>query len=106
MKVAVTPLVRAQAEKTFSPADAAAACAELAAADLPLINNNGERVHLAILHLAAGDLGHFREHLTIAQRDWRDVLVAAGLANVDWPRVLQARGFRLTDLSPETLGRG
>ena len=105
MQVAVTPLVRAQAEKTFPPADAATVCAALAAADLPLINNNGERVHLAILHLAAGDLVPFREHLAFAQRDWRDVLVAAGLANADWPRVLQSRGIKLTDLSPATLGR-
>ena len=78
MKVAVTSLVREQAEKRFSPADAWTACAELAAADLPLIANNGERVHLAILHLAAGDLAHFRRHLAIARIDWRDVLVAAG----------------------------
>jgi hypothetical protein len=78
MKVAVTPRVRASAEKTFSRADAETACAELAAADLPLIKNNGERVHLAILHLAAGDLAQFRRHLAIARTDWRDVLVAAG----------------------------
>jgi hypothetical protein len=79
MKVAVTPLVRAQAEKTFPPAEATLVCAALAAADLPLINNNGERVHLAILHLAAGDFARFHEHLALAQRDWRDVLVAASL---------------------------
>ena len=79
MKVAVTPAVRARAEKKFTPADALIACAELAAADLPLIANNGERVHLAILHLAAGDLAQFRRHLTIARTDWRDVLVATGL---------------------------
>jgi hypothetical protein len=78
MKVAVTPLVRAQAEKTFSPADAEVACAELAAVDLPLISNNGERVHFAILHLASGNLAEFRRHLAIARTDWRDVLAATG----------------------------
>ena len=78
MKVPVTPVVRAQAEKIFSPIDAETACAELAAADLPLINNNGERVHLAILHLAAGDLESFRRHLALARTDWRDVLAATG----------------------------
>ncbi len=64
----------------FAASDAALVCAALAAADLPLINNNGERVHLAILHLAAGDLARFHEQLGLAQRDWRDVLVAAGSA--------------------------
>lgn len=78
MNVAVTSLVRAQAERDFSPADALTACAEFAAADLPLISNNGERVHLAILHLAAGDLAQFRTHLAIARADWRDVLAATG----------------------------
>jgi hypothetical protein len=76
MKVAVTPRVRALAEETFSPTDAAVVCAELAAAELPLIANNGERVHLAVLNLAAGDLAQFRVHLAIARTDWRDVLVA------------------------------
>ena len=78
MKVTVTSHVREQAAKRFSPADALTACAELAAADLPLIANNGERVHLAILHLAAGNLAQFRQHLALARIDWRDVLVAAG----------------------------
>jgi hypothetical protein len=78
MKVAVTPRVRTQAEECFSPAEAAAVCADLAATDLPLIANNGERVHLAVLKLAAGDRAALAQHLAIAQRDWRDVLVAAG----------------------------
>ena len=105
MKVAVTPLVRAQAEKSFPPDDAALVCAALAAADLPLINNNGERVHLAVVHLAAGDPAKFRANLALALTDWRDVLVAAGLADAGWPEVLQERGIKLTDLSPATLGR-
>ena len=79
MKVAVTPRVRAQVEKTFSSAEAETVCAELAATELPLIANNGERVHLALLHLAAGDLAQFRRHLAIARVDWRDTLVAAGM---------------------------
>jgi len=78
MKVAVTPRVRARAGETFSPGDAVIACAELADADLPLIANNGERVHLSILHLAAGDLPAFRRHLALARVDWRDVLAATG----------------------------
>jgi hypothetical protein len=105
MKVAVTPLVRAQVEKKFSPADAARVCAELIDADLPLVNNDGERVHLAVLHLAAGDVAQFRAHLAIAKIDWRDTLVAAGLGQLGWWRVLEARGIDLAQLSPRTLGR-
>jgi hypothetical protein len=106
MKVPVTPLVRAQAEKIFSPADAATVCAALANADLPLINNNGERVHLALVHLAAGDLAEFRRHLAVAQTDWRDVLVADGLGGENWPQMLAQRGIRFLTLSPATRSGG
>ncbi|HVZ65750.1 MAG TPA: hypothetical protein VG936_14385 [Lacunisphaera sp.] len=78
MKVDVTSHVAATAARLFPPREAARVCAELAAADLPLINNNGERVHLAVLQLGGGDLAEFRRHLAIACIDWRDVLVAAG----------------------------
>jgi hypothetical protein len=99
MKVAVTPLVRAQMEKKFSAADAAVACAELVDADLPLINSDGERVHLGIVHLCTGTLADFRTHLAVAKIDWRDTLVTAGLANLGWHRVLQARGIDPSSLA-------
>ena len=87
------------------PEDAATVCAELAAAELPLINHDGERVHLALLHLAGGNLEQFRAHLALAKIDWRDTLVAAGLAHLGWWRVLEDRGIDLTQLSRHTLGR-
>jgi hypothetical protein len=34
-----------------------------------------ERVHLNILH-AAGDLDHVRKLVTLAKRDWRDLIMA------------------------------
>lgn len=105
MKVPVTPLVRAQAEKLFPAGSAVVVCADLAAADLPLFNNNGERVHLAVLHLSAGNFASFRRHLADAQIDWRDVLVADDLANEDWPEVLHLRGIKRHELSSSTLGR-
>ena len=80
MKVPVTLSVRERAAATFAPDAIKIVCAELAAADLPLINNNGERVHMAILHLASGDLDRFRLHLAAAKTDWRNVLIAAGSA--------------------------
>jgi hypothetical protein len=77
MKVEVTSSVRERAEELFPPAEAAVVCAELAGADLPLINNNGENVHSSILHLSHGELARFRDHFRAAKADWRDVLVAA-----------------------------
>jgi hypothetical protein len=43
-----------------------------------------ERVQAAIVLLAAGDIGRFRHAIDLAAADWRDVLVASGLADEDW----------------------
>jgi hypothetical protein len=67
------------------------------ATDLPLIANNGERVFLAILLLSRGDMNKFRMELKQAKTDWRDTLVAAGLANADWPGVLRAEGIEISE---------
>ena len=50
----------------------------------------GERVRAAIVLLAAGDLGRLRQALNLAKADWRDVLMAADLADEDWPARLDA----------------
>jgi hypothetical protein len=44
-----------------------------------------ERVQAAVVVLSGGNSQRFLEALTMAQRDWRDVLVAAQLAQDDWP---------------------
>jgi hypothetical protein len=52
-----------------------------------------ERLHAAILKLAAGDIDALIVAAATAERDWRDVLVAAGLAEGDWPdRVAEILG--------------
>lgn len=48
----------------------------------------GERVQAAVVKLARGDLGRLDAQLREARIDWRDVLVAAGLAHEDWPERL------------------
>ena len=53
------------------------------------------RIHLAIIKLAAGDVTRFREAVAVAEQDWRDVLVAAGLGNADWRDQLRAAGMRV-----------
>lgn len=51
------------------------------------------RVHAAILLLAAGDVTKFDAALATACTDWRDTLVAAGLANQNWKAVLAKKGI-------------
>lgn len=59
-----------------------------------------ERVRAAIVLLADGNLTNLRAQIDLAKTDWRDLLVAAGLADADWPT-------RLDDaLGPETSASG
>lgn len=52
-----------------------------------------ERIRASIVLLANGDLARFRDAVELAKTDWRDLLVAAGLAHADWPaRLDQALG--------------
>ncbi|MFC0682871.1 hypothetical protein ACFFGH_33990 [Lysobacter korlensis] len=52
---------------------------------------------MGILLLAGGVPMQLESALALAKRDWRDLLAAAGLANADWPVVLQRA------LAPELL---
>ncbi|MFI5776590.1 hypothetical protein [Nocardia sp. NPDC051570] len=49
-----------------------------------------ERVKAGIIMLANGSLTKFRSAVDLAETDWRDLLVAAGLAHEDWPARLDA----------------
>ena len=49
-----------------------------------------ERVQAAVVLLSDRNSQRFLEALTMAQQDWRDVLVAAQLAHDDWPDRLNA----------------
>jgi hypothetical protein len=44
-----------------------------------------ERVQAAIVLTAGGRLADLHDAMALAQIDWRDVLMNAGLANEDWP---------------------
>lgn len=59
-----------------------------------------ERVHAAIVLLAQGDIARFRHALAVSTHDWRDVLVAAGLADDDWPTRLDRELGPVTSGSP------
>lgn len=49
-----------------------------------------ERAQAAVVLLAGGDVLRFGQAARLALRDWRDLLVAAGLAHPDWPDRLDA----------------
>jgi hypothetical protein len=51
-------------------------------------NQDRERVLAAVVFIAEGDIDRLRRAIGESQRDWRDVLVAGGLANGDWPTIL------------------
>jgi hypothetical protein len=86
---AVSPRLETKVRRDFPAAPAARALHRLATLQLPLAEQQSlERIQAAVVLLAAGDLYRLERAATIAETDWRDVLVAAGLANLDWPAML------------------
>jgi hypothetical protein len=47
-----------------------------------------ERVQAAVVLAASGNLARLRQMLDLATADWRDALVAAELADQNWPQRL------------------
>jgi hypothetical protein len=50
-----------------------------------------ERLVAAVVLLADGDAPGIERAINLAERDWRDLLVAAGLAQADWETELTRR---------------
>ena len=100
----VLSVVEAEVRSRFARQDALRVLSALEAAQLPFLKDESHvreraRVHLAVLKLANGSLAEFEKWLGEARTDWRDVLMAAGMANNDWRTVLGEAGFRV----PESL---
>ena len=89
--VGATPRLAAFATRTYGPrAEEALAASVGAVPGLPLAERQDpERLAAAMLILGRGDLDALARAIGLARRDWRDALVAAGLANGDWPAVLE-----------------
>jgi hypothetical protein len=78
-------------EQHFDAADALEVLAVLR--DLPpgvIGGQDLERVQAALVLNTAGDVKAFQRQLALAAVDWRDALVAGGLANAGWSRKLDA----------------
>ncbi len=99
MAYIVTDLVKRQVRKLFAPDEADLVISELETTRIPLVDDGTapERIHLAILYLSEGNLREFDQTLNRGKMDFRDTLVAAGLADADWPAVLRSRGIDYRD---------
>ena len=53
-------------------------------------DDSSERIQAALVLGAAGQWSRFEQQLRQLELDWRDVLVAGGLADDDWPSRLAA----------------
>jgi hypothetical protein len=53
-------------------------------------DDSSERIQAALVLGAGGDWERFEQQLRLLELDWRDVLVAGGLAGDDWPVRLAA----------------
>lgn len=49
-----------------------------------------ERVVAAVVILANGRVDRFFDAIELMETDWRDLLIAAGLAHADWPSTLDS----------------
>jgi len=86
--------ILSEVERSFSAEHRDYVATRLANTGLPLgAVAPPPRVHAAILWLAKGDRGKFDEALAGACANWRDTLVAAGLASQNWKLVLGKRGI-------------
>ncbi len=76
----------------FGDASATSVLDALGALELPFDGGEvSERILGAIVLQSGGDLAQFDEAVGLAKADWRDLLVAADLANEDWPMKLDQR---------------
>lgn len=84
--------------KRFAPNDWVEATAIIQGVALPLIDEADRRterarVQLAMIKISAGNMPELRRAAHVAAIDWRDVLVAAGLADETWRQTLAAAGY-------------
>ncbi len=91
----LTDRLRRQVTVDFGPAATADAIATLERIDLGEWRSTTslegrERVLTAVLILAGGDPQRLARFASEAERDWRDVLVFAELAQPDWPERVAA----------------
>jgi hypothetical protein len=66
------------------PADPVLVLEVLSELELEAAGQDRERILAAIVFVAGGDVEALERAIEVAEADWRDVLVAAGLERDDW----------------------
>lgn len=90
MEGGVSRRLEAAVRRDFDRGSVEPVLTRLSTLNLPLIETDRglERIQAAIVLVAGGSYSKFERAASQAETDWRDVLVAAGLANEDWPERL------------------
>lgn len=91
-------LVRTEVTRRFSQSQVDPAIEILERTPLPFLDvptreSDRQRVQLAAIKFAAGDLDKLRQATDLARIDWRDLLMATGLGGENWRAVLERDGF-------------
>jgi hypothetical protein len=87
----LTPRLSKRIRRDFPTGTADKVAGYLASlADEDFGGQDAERVQAAIVLASAGRWDRFLSVFGLLKLDWRDVLVAGGLANADWPTRLDA----------------
>ena len=82
---ALSARLDARVRRDFPPDRVVSVLNRLEALELPSAENQSlERVQAAIVLAAAGDEGRLEQAFAQAETDWRDILVAADLADENW----------------------
>ena len=95
MKTKITENVKSEINRIFGSSELKNIINIFSMTNFPIIlENDNERVQLAILLGSEGNMEKFNEFLELSKIDWRDTLMNTGLANEDWKRVLYEKGFK------------
>ncbi len=89
-RVELSPRILARIARDFPDSRASEVADLLSALDPPLHHSpdGDERLCGAVLIVAGGDVDQLLEATALAELDWRDLFVSAGLEHDDWPMKL------------------
>jgi triosephosphate isomerase len=81
----ITSRIAARIEEQYGD-DASSVCVLLEEAEVRVFHEAAiERITAAVVILAGGSVDKLLDAIRLMEADWRDLLVASGLAHADWP---------------------
>lgn len=87
----LTPRILARLELDFAVSKRDQAVYVIESVDIGDAENDGsERIQAAMLMVAGGNPDRLLEAATLAETDWRDLLMSADLGTEDWPARVEA----------------